>query len=350
MKNVLGLALYGPLAASTRYRMAQYVSGLAQRGIRLEIRSLLGDDYLRRSFAGQRVSPWAMLHAGARRLADLLEQRRYDGLMLHCELFPLLPGPLESFLLRKPYLYDFDDAFYLKYRSERFRALQPVLGEKFNAVLGKARAVTAGNSTLAQYAEQHNSNVRLLPTVVDTNRYFVRPRPRGADFVVGWVGSPSTAPYLQELAAPLSRLGTEGPVRLVVVGGQAPQVDNVEVEQLAWSEADEVELIQRFDVGVMPLVDDDWARGKCAFKLIQYMACGIPVIASPVGANVPVVGNDAGLLASTSDEWLSALRALRDTPEMAAGMGLTGRRRIEDRYSLNTGLDVLTDALMATCE
>lgn len=348
VRKILGLALYGPLAASTRYRMTQYIPGLEQHGIHLDVHPLLGDAYLRRSFAGQRMSAWGALRDGARRVNHLMNQRRYDGLMLHCELFPLLPGLLETWMLRKPYLYDFDDAFYLKYRSERFRMLQPLLGSKFDAVIGKARVVTAGNSTLEQYARQHNPDVRILPTVVDTDRYTVHPHPRGAEFVVGWIGSPSTAPYLQELVAPLSRLGAEGAVRLVVVGGQAPHIDNVQVEQLAWSEAREIELIQRLDVGVMPLPDDDWARGKCAFKLIQYMACGIPVIASPVGANVDVVGAECGLLASTEREWLEAFRTFRDEPSLAARMGSAGRERVENNYSLRRNLPVLAEAITAT--
>jgi len=348
MKKVLGLALYGPLAASTRYRLGQYVPGLAGYGIDLQIRHLLGDVYLRRTFGGK-SKPWlAMLQAGWDRLGDLRGQAGFDAMMLHCELFPLMPGWAERALLRQPYVYDFDDAFYLKYRSGRLGRLQGVLGDKFDSVMQSAGAVTAGNHVLQTYARHYNPRTTFLPTVVDTTRYVPMQRVRGRELVIGWVGSPSTATYLSELVAPLSTLGKEGPVRLVVIGGPAPAIPNVIVDERAWSESTEVELINGFDIGVMPLPDDAWARGKCAFKLIQYMACGVPVIASPVGANLDVVGTDCGLLASTGSQWLDALRVIRDNPARAAEMGGAGRERVERNYSLRGNLPVLAEVISAT--
>lgn len=350
--KVLGLALYGPLAASHRYRLGQYVPGLARLGIDLEVKGLLDDDYLRRRFRGERVPPAVMLRAGIRRLAHLLRRAEYDLAILYGELFPLMPAGLEKALLGLPYVYDFDDAFYLKYRSGRLGRLSPWLGDKFDRLIRDARAVAAGNRTLAEYAGRYNPNVRLLPTVVDTERY--RPRRRvaaaGAPLTVGWIGSPSTAAYLQELAEPLSVLGREGAVRWLVIGGRAPRVDGVEVVELDWSEAGEVEAINGFDIGVMPLPDDPWARGKCAFKLIQYMACGVPVIASPVGANVDVVGGDRGLVASTPQQWLEALRQLRDRPERRRTLGAAGRERVVEHYSLARNLPELAALISEAAE
>lgn len=346
MIKVLGLALYGPLAASTRYRLGQYVPGLASQGIDLQICHLLGDDYLRRRFSGGALPIAAMLHAGLARLADLWQQDEYDVAMLHCELFPLLPGWMERALIRKPYVYDFDDAFYLKYRSGRMGLARPVLGRKFDTVMAGAAAVTAGNRVLAQYARQYNANTHDLPTVVDAGRYLPRPASRGGKaFTVGWIGSPSTASYLSELVAPLMAIGQEGPVKFIVIGGKAPVVPNVTVVEIDWNEHNEVDLINSFDVGVMPLPDDDWARGKCAFKLIQYMACGVPVIASPVGANADVVNEECGLMAATPQEWTAALRLLRDQPEKRAEIGQAGRERVVRHYSLSRNLPVLASAI-----
>lgn len=345
MTKVLGLALYGPLAASTRYRLGQYAPGLAEHGIELQIRHLLGDGYLRRTFNNE-SKPWlSLIESGWNRLRDLISQKHYDALMLHCELFPLMPAWMERLLLRQPYVYDFDDAFYLKYRSGRFGWLDRVLGSKFDSVIGTAAAVTAGSHVLQNYANQHNPRTTFLPTVVDTLRYVPLNHKRGRELVVGWIGSPSTAPYLSLLAPPLAALGREGPVRLVVIGGQAPPIDNVIIDERAWSEDTEVGLINTFDIGVMPLPDDAWARGKCAFKLIQYMACGIAVVASPIGANVEVVGADSGLLATTDAEWLEAFRTIRDRPVRAAEMGAAGRQRIERYYSLDRNIPVLAEAI-----
>jgi glycosyltransferase involved in cell wall biosynthesis len=257
-----------------------------------------------------------------------------------------MPGWLERVLIRKPYIYDIDDAFYLKYRSGKMRWARPLLDEKFDVVMAGASAVTAGNYVLADYASRFNANTHYLPTVVDTHRYL--PNKISIDkevFTVGWIGSPSTAPYLSELIAPLSALGKECAVKLVVVGGKAPAIQNVDVIEYGWHEHTELDMINSFDIGVMPLPNDDWARGKCAFKLIQYMACGVPVIASPVGANVDLVNAECGLLASTSLEWFNALRQLRDQPEKRNLIGKAGRLRVVENYSLQKNLPILADVI-----
>lgn len=346
MIKVLGLALYGPLAASTRYRLGQYVPGFAKLDIDLHIVHLLGDDYLRRRFDGASLPLAAIFREGFARLMHLWNQDEYDGVILHCELFPLLPGLIERALIRKPYIYDFDDAFYLKYRSGLMGVVRPLLGRKFDAVMAGASEVTAGNHVLADYARQHNRNTRYLPTVVDTARYLPQPTKRGGQvFTVGWIGSPSTALYLTELAVPLSTIGKEGPVRFIVIGGKAPAIPHVTVVELDWDEKNELDLINSFDVGVMPLPQDDWAQGKCAFKLIQYMACSVPVIASPVGANIEVVNGVCGLMASTPQDWTEALRTFRDQPNRRNEMGQLGRERVVSHYSLHQNLPVLASSI-----
>jgi glycosyltransferase involved in cell wall biosynthesis len=341
MIKVLGFALYGPLAASTRYRLEQYVPGLAERGIDLQVRHLLADDYLHSSFNGGKVPMLSLLRSGWARLGDLSQQKNFDLTLLYCELFPLMPGWIERLLLHKPYVYDFDDAFYLKYRSGRLGAFRPVLGNKFDTVMQGAAAINAGSNSLATYARANNPQTRLLPTVVDTERYQPVLRPANEVFTVGWIGSPSTAPYLAELIGPLSEIAKERPVKLVVIGGKAPAIANVIIEELAWSEQTEVALLNAFDVGVMPLPDDEWARGKCAFKLIQYMACGVPVIASRVGANIDVVSPGCGFLATDEQEWIDALRVLRDQPEQRRQMGEAATERVVQHYSLQGNLPLL---------
>ena len=347
MIKVLGLALYGPLAASNRYRLGQYVSGLAGLGIDLQVFHLLGDDYLRARFGDTTLPISIMLKDAWGRAENLWRQNDYDAVILQCELMPLMPGWLERFLIRKPYIYDFDDAFYLKYRTDRKRLFSPLLRSKFDEVMAGAAIVTAGNHVLAKYARQYNSTICYLPTVVDTLRYIPKTLNRSTNiFTVGWIGSPSTAIYLNELIVPLSLLGQECSIQFIVIGGRSPKIPNVTVVELDWDEQTELELINSFDVGVMPLPDDEWARGKCAFKLIQYMACELPVIASPVGANVDVVDATCGLLASTPQEWLEAFRTLRDKPNLRAKMGEAGRERVIECYSLHQNLPVLADAIL----
>lgn len=344
--EIFSFSLYGPQAASHRVRLSQFQGGLSSLGINLEIQSLLDDAYLRRRFAGSESSLWDLIAAYGRRICALQEACRFDLVIVYAELLPLLPAWIEARLLSIPYILDFDDAFFLKYRTGRLRCLGPLLGGKFNKLLRGAAAVTAGNAHLAAYARRFNANVTLLPSVVDTDHYYpADPPPDATLFTVGWIGSPSTAPYLQALVEPLQHFARQQPVRLLVVGGPAPAIPGVEVIEAPWSLACEVELIQQFTVGVMPLPDTAWARGKCAYKLIQCMACAIPVIASPVGANVDVVPPTCGVLASSTDEWLDAFRQMADDPALRVRMGADGRRRVEERYSLRSALPVLAGVI-----
>jgi glycosyltransferase involved in cell wall biosynthesis len=345
MINILGLALYGAMAASHRVRLGQYRKGLLAEGIDLRIQSLLGNDYLQGRFQGSRRPVMPVLNASLERVKLLLSSRRFDAAIVHCELFPLAPGWLERVALRVPYIYDFDDAFYLRYRVGNLGALQILLGGKFDTVMRGAAAITAGNSNLAAYAKTLNANVSVLPSVVDTAHFSPSARPDNPVFTVGWIGSPSTAPYLERLVAPLHTLGREQALRLVVIGGKAPYIENVDVLEIPWSEDREVDLINTFDVGVMPLPNDEWARGKCAFKLVQYMACGVPVVASRVGANIDLVTPACGFLADTDEQWVEALRKLRSQLSMRMRMGESSRKRVLDAYSLTSNLPILANVI-----
>ncbi len=349
MIRVLGLSLYGPQAASHRVRLSQFQPGLAVTGIDLQIQSLLDNAYLQRSFNGRRPSLRGLLAAYGRRLQVLHKANRFDLAIVYAELLPFLPGWLERQLLRIPFLYDCDDAFFLKYRSGRLRLLQPLLGAKADLLMSAAVAVTAGNPWLADHAHRFNSNVSVLPSVVDTDQFHpVVPLSAGRTdkpFTVGWIGSPSTAPYLQLLVEPLQQLARDSPVRLLVVGGPTPAIAGVEVIAQPWSLEQEVPLIQQFDVGVMPLPDTPWTRGKCAYKLIQCMACGIPVVASRVGANVDAVPPECGFLAESTEHWLEALRRLLADTNLRQQMGSAARLWVEQGYSLRSALPVFSGVI-----
>ena len=212
-----------------------------------------------------------------------------------------------------------------------------------------AVAITAGNAGLAAHARRFSHNVTMLPSVVDTVRFCPTTAPPSvvsvAPFTVGWIGSPSTAPYLHLLIDPLQQLARERPVRLLVVGGPAPAISGVEVIEHRWSLENEVPLIQQFDVGVMPLPDTPWTRGKCAYKLIQCMACAIPVVASPVGANLDAVPPGCGLLADSSQQWLVAFRKLADDLPLRLRLGEAARQWVEQHYSLHSALPVFTGVI-----
>ena len=346
MIRVLGLALYGPKAASHRIRLAQYRPGLLDSGIDLEVHSLLDDTYLVRRSQGVSPGYFRLLSKYLERVVLLTSRCDFDLVLIHCELLPLLPAWVEACLIKTPYIYDFDDAWYLRYRVGRFKWLAPFYGSKLDTVIKNATAVTAGSSYLASYAARLSKNVTVLPSVVNTHLFSChREQIKNGVFTLGWIGSSSTEEYLSILVTPLAMLGEEARLRFVVIGGRAPAIANVEVLELPWDADREVDLIRTLDVGLMPLPDNDWTRGKCAFKLVQYMACGLPVIASRVGANMELVTEECGFLVETVQEWLDSLRWMRDHSIERQEMGIRARARVLEAYSLEKNLVTLAQVI-----
>ena len=340
--KVLVLSKYGHLAASPRHRFLQYAPHLAEHGIELTFSPLFDNAYLKQRFDSGRAPPPAVLRAYARRVLALLTTNRWDLAWVHCELFPYWPGVTERALRLRglPYVYDYDDAIFHMYDEHRLPVVRTVLGRKLAPVIGGAQAVIAGSGYLARYAERFNSRVTVVPTVVDMKRYGLKPeRPATDRLTVGWIGSRSTSEHLEVIAPALRALATEVPLKLIATGARPLNIPGVDVEVRPWSEDSEVQDLHEADVGIMPLPDRPWTRGKCAFKLIQYMAAGLPTVSSPVGANSEVVNDETGLFASTTEEWVAALRRLRDSVELRKKLGLAGRARALKYFSLESQKD-----------
>ncbi len=191
---------------------------------------------------------------------------------------------------------------------------------------------------LRLYARRWNDRVETLPTVVDVERYRPGLREKAADgFTIGWIGSPSTAQYVTEIQTALHRFFEGHGGRMVMVGSGFVALSGVPLEVHSWSEARELEELTDFDVGIMPLPDTPWTRGKCGFKLVQYMAMGLPVVASPVGVNATLVEHGVdGFLASSSADWLNALVTLAEDRSLRTTMGDSGRMKVERQYSLQS--------------
>ena len=347
MIRVLGLALYGPLAASNRYRLAQYKNGLYKNSIHLEVCSLLDDTYLKNQFSGKKNSYISLVKLAWQRVFMLLKKRDYDLIILHCELLPMIPAFIEKMLIRTKYIYDFDDAFFLRYKQGNLKMFNFLLGNKFDSIMSSASAINAGNSYLAEYSKKLNPNTKLFPTVIDTDRYYVNKNKENEIFTIGWIGSPSTSGYLEEMINPLNELGKRIPIKMIVIVGPAPKIENISIDEIPWSEDQEIELINKLDVGIMPLPATDWARGKCAFKLLQYMACGLPVVASRVGANIDIVHSNVGFLAHDKNSWISALTALYEDSNLRNELGLNGRKLVEKEYSLSANLPILVEVIQS---
>ena len=328
-------------------RLLQYLPCLEQARLRFTVHSLVSDGLLQERYQLGRYSLPRLLWSYRNRLNMLLRRHQFHVVWIEKESLPWWPLRLELALLREvPYVLDYDDAVFHNYDQHANSWVRHQFGRRLDGLMARAALVVGGNDYLAQRARDAGAPwVEVVPTVIDLARYPYPPqmattalaelavadqRPR-----IVWIGSPSTVGYLQLLREPLQALAARHLFVLRVIGGGAVNLPGVQVEVMPWSEVTEVENIRACQVGVMPLIDSLWERGKCGYKLIQYMACGLPVVASGVGVNLEIVRNgENGFLADTPHEWVAALGTLLESPSLRGQMGTTGRRRVESEYCI----------------
>lgn len=357
--SILFLTKYGRNGASSRYRILQYLPWLEQAGLHCQVIPLFDEAYLVHRYQSGRGHVGDFLRAFLRRLAALIATRRFDLVVVEKEIFPYFPALLERWLgwLGRPYVVDYDDALFHQYDQHKSRWVRQLLGRKISHVMRGAQLVTAGNAYLADYARRVGAaRVEIIPTVIDLERYprTLATQPVSAPLTIGWIGSPTTAKYLQAVAPALVGVCAGGRGRVRLIGSGSVELPGVSVEVLPWDEATEVGELQQLNLGIMPLPDSPWERGKCGFKLIQYMACGMPVVASPVGVNSEIVEHGVnGFLAETPAEWERALRTLLANADLRQRMGEAGRRKVVERYSLQVTAprvaELLTAAAWRSC-
>lgn len=344
MKEIRALALtkYGRLGASSRLRSLQYLPELRRWEIEVTVHHLLSDELLLTRFERNGYRLWSLLHAYAIRFSMLCRRRQFDLVWIEKESLPWFPLWIEQMVLRDvPYVLDFDDAIFHNYDRHKNGWIRHFFGRRLDGLMSRAALVVVGNNYLAQRARSAGAQwVEVLPTAIDLDRYPVRSRASealgsGSILRIVWIGSPSTARYLELLGEPLRALAERYSFVLRVIGGGAVNLRGVQVEEVQWMEDNEVADISKCDIGVMPLLDSPWEQGKCGYKLIQYMACGLPVVASNVGVNSEIVRHGQnGFLASSSQDWVDALGRLMDDRKLRAQMGLVGRERVEQQYCI----------------
>jgi glycosyltransferase involved in cell wall biosynthesis len=299
----------------------------------------------------------ALMKAGLRRLGDLLLVSQVDAVLIQREAMIFGPPLFEwtiARLFKRPMVLDLDDATYVPYTSPTYGKFGRALkwAGKTDDLIRWASVVTCGNQTIADYAESKGATVRIIPTVVDTDVFCPKPFRSGAPLVLGWIGSHSTFPYLQAIFPVLQDLARTRRFKLKIVGAGVNEVSipGVEVENLEWSLEREVEDFQSLDIGLYPidasLYAEQWAAGKSGLKAIQYMAIGIPYVATPVGALADM--GEAGIThvkATTNQDWFKALDVLLSDPDLRQTMGAAGRRHVVEHYPLSAQADKLARAL-----
>lgn len=276
--------------------------------------------------------------AFGRRAGIIRSLRGYDAIYLFREAALLGPPIFERMVHRSgvPTIFDFDDAVFVPYVSPSNGYLSYLkFPAKTKTICRLATHVIAGNTYLADYARQANQNVSIVPTTIDTDKYEMVARSNDNRVpVIGWSGSFSTVQHLDSLKGALKRLALKETFRLVVIGTPVYRIDGVDVEALPWRAATEVADLRQIDIGIMPLPDESWSRGKCGLKALQYMALGIPTGCSPVGVNSEIIQDGInGFLATTEDEWVEKLKQLLHDKELRQRLGAAGRATVEAKYS-----------------
>lgn len=341
---------------STRYRVEQYLPYLREHGLEIDVARFIGSS----DFYGRMFQPGRHLQKAAyvawrimRRLADALRANRYDVILIQREAMPYGPPFIERLIFRSgvPVVYDFDDAIYIRRSSKANRRMawlkQP---EKTAELIARSAHVIAGNRILAEYARQFNKTVSTIPTPLDMARYTVRPARQRDTLTIGWVGTLTNSAYLHSLDEALTVLNGRFPLTLTLVGGEYIHPIMPTINR-PWRLENELVDLHDFDMGVMPLPDTEWTRGKCGFKILQYMAAGVPCVASPVGVNVDIIQTGVnGFLANSPAEWVDALTQLAQSATLRQQVGLAGRATVEADYALQKQTPRLLTILQQTAK
>jgi len=326
-----------------RYRLEQWEPLLRERGVEITYAPFEDDELHSVVYKpGQMGKKLQLVSRNlARRLSTISKARKYDLVYILREAALLGPAFFERLLYqqRVPFVFDFDDAIFVTYRSPSNGYLSYLkFASKTKTICRLASHVMVGNPYLAEYAGQVNDKVTVIPTTIDTEKYRLsEPRDSDGPLTIGWTGSYSTVQHLDTLRGALKKLAETENFRLRVIGTPAYEIAPVNVEAMQWRAATELEDLSAIDIGVMPLPDDKWSKGKCGLKALQFMALGVPTICSPVGVNTDIIqDNENGFLAATEAEWVEKLTRLLRSAELRRRLGQAGRATVEEKYSAVT--------------
>lgn len=337
---------YDTLGASSRLRFFQFIPELKKAGFTIDHHHFFDDLYLKRLYSGKGKSKTAYITALLRRFKELAAMPPALPLFIEYELLPFIPYVIENhFLANRPYILNFDDAVDLRY------AKLPVLCKKYPQLIANAAGIIVANDELFNRFADFNQNIFKLPTVPPLPPENISiDLPRGELLRIGWIGTPVTHRFLREHTATLQKMYAIHPFELLVIAKEdLPEIPGIPTRNINWSGETEHALLQSCQLGIMPLDESPFARGKSAFKLIQYLRAGIPAIASAVGENTRVIiENKTGFCASTPEEWLAAWQKLA-APEFRAAL-LTNIANEAEKYSFEHNAKQLIEFITSTLE
>lgn len=350
MTKVLTLTKYDTDGASSRVRFLQFISYYQENEIDncdFNVKPLLCNSYLKSLYKDESFSKFSILKSYFLRVFYVLQFWKYDVVWLEKEMLPYLPAFLECIpsLFGKKLIVDYDDAVFHVYDSSKNYLVRRLFSNKIDKVMKTADYVVVGNNYLQSRSELCNRNTLLIPTVVDSTKYFKSSitTPSSGVVKLGWIGTPYTQKYLLALADVFERLSKELDYELHLIGANesiCSKFKRTKVTIHTWNADTEISLLQQLDVGLMPIPDESFERGKCGYKLIQYLACGKPVIGSDVGVNRKIIENcEGGFVVSSKEEWYDGLyrlltdKNLRDSLSKSAQDGVYSFYSVESQAS-----------------
>lgn len=346
MKKILFIVAHRPgRSPGQRFRFEQYLDYLGEKGFSYDFSFLLSenDDRVFYSQGNYFRKFLIFLKSILLRFSDLRRLKNYDIVFIYREAVMFGSAFFEKRFKKKGarIILDFDDAIWLMDVSEGNKKLSWLKRPSKTAdILKLSDMAFVGNSHLAAYAEQYNQNVKIVPTTLDIQKMNIKKDVANGKICIGWTGSHTTLKHF-ELAIPfLKRIAEKFPVKIKIISDISLDNSELEFDFCRWNKDTEMEDLSDFDIGIMPLPDDEWARGKCGFKGLQYMAIGIPAVLSPVGVNTEIIQDgENGFLARNDDEWIEKLSQLIESADLRKKIGAAGRQTVEERYSFNAWKD-----------
>ncbi len=323
-----------------RFRIEQWQLILSESGVEITYAPFENDELRAVLYeSGQVIKKiGAVTRNMARRSAELANATDYDLVYIFREAALLGPPWFERRIARLgvPVIFDFDDAVFVSYKSPSNGYLSYLkFPGKTAEICRLATHIMAGTDYLADYARQNNDNVTIITTTIDTEKYtFLEKSKEPETITIGWSGSFSTIQHLDTVRDVLQEMAVTERFRLRVIGSPVYKVPGVETEALQWRSETEIEDLRHIDIGIMPLPDEDWTKGKCGLKALQYMALGIPTICSPVGVNSTIIQDGVnGFLATGKAEWIEKIMRLMHSAKLRRDLGRAGRDTVERKYS-----------------
>ncbi|MDP2905981.1 MAG: glycosyltransferase family 4 protein [Candidatus Omnitrophota bacterium] len=337
--KILFILPYPTEGPSNRYRVEQYLPFLTENGIKWRLRPFISSGFYKMLYSrGHNFRKLAyFIISCAKRFADIFRANKYDIVFIHIEAFPFGP-PLLEMLFRfmgKKIIFDFEDAIYLSSGKGMFKWLKNP--KKFYLNLRLSSRVIVCNNYLLNSLSMYNPGITVIPTSIDTAKFKVKDhRQTNNKILIGWIGSHTTLPCLKQIVPVLQELSKKYEFDFKIIGGGCRvSFPGVSVLNQKWTLEEEVANFQGLDIGVYPLPDNEWALAKTPFKTIQYMAVGVPVVASSVGGNKEIIRDGVnGFLAASGQEWINKLSLLIEDAGLRRKIGLEGRRTVEEKYSL----------------